>query len=143
MSAKPKSNTSSPKPRTTTPKQTAGVNQKSNASSPNPLRSEIGTSRNTSRSPKSRNSNKSPNAKRSPSPNKAKAKKETAPIPDTEAEDAHKSVHDDETVEENKIPEAVVEEQPEAEEPLVRAHFLFLYCLKSPFLVYIVIRLMY
>ena len=117
MSAKAKSNASSPKPRTTTPKQT-GVNQKSNASSPNPLKSEIGTSRNTSRSPKSRNSTRSPNSKRSPSPNKSKLKKET--IPDEEPNVVKKENSDaHEFMEERKASDAILEEQPEIEEPLV------------------------
>ena len=123
MSAKPKSNTSSPKPRTTTPKQTA---QKSNASSPNPLRSEIGTSRNTSRSPKSRNSNKSPNSKRSPSPSKSKVKKETISDADLSHEIDKPVTDDNETVEENKLSETIIEEQPEAEEPLVILILIFL-----------------
>ena len=105
MSAKAKSTASSPKPVTT----------------PNPLKSELGTSRNTSRSPKSRNSNRSP--KRSHSPNKSKLKKDSI-HDEVPIEENKTTVEEDEfETEENKITNPIVEEQPEVEEPLVNHLF--------------------
>ena len=107
MSAKAKSTTSSPKP----------------VATPNPLKSELGTSRNTSRSPKSRNSNRSPNSKRSPSPNKSKLKKDSI-HDEVPIEENKTTVEEDEfETEENKLTNPIVEEQPEVEEPLVNPCF--------------------
>lgn len=124
MSAVPKSNASSPKPKAN------GV-QKSNASSPNQLKSASNVngnaSRNTSRSPKSRvSNNKSPNSKRSPSPPKSRLRQQSVKTDDTT--DIKSSVDDADLADnmnalngdESKIiPNTIIEEQPEQEEPLV------------------------